>query len=80
MAQSTSAGFEPVPHWEFRRLVQRHGLDSGRLKFTPWEHFLALYFTQLTLRKSLRDIEACLGAQSSVAYQIKREGCFAGLA
>jgi len=61
---------DQVPHWEFRRLVQRHGLDSGRLKFTPWEHFLAMCFAQLTFRESLRDIEACLGAQSRVAYHL----------
>lgn len=61
---------EQVPHWEFRRLVQRHGLDSGRLKFTPWEHFLAMCFAQLTFRESLRDIEACLGAQANVAYHL----------
>jgi hypothetical protein len=61
---------ESVPHWEFRRLVQRHGLDSKRLRFTPWEHFLALCFAQLTFRESLRDIESCLGAQTGVAYHL----------
>jgi len=61
---------EQMPHWEFRRLVQRHQLDSARLKFTPWEHLLALCFAQLTFRESLRDIEACLGAQPRLAYHL----------
>jgi len=61
---------EQFPHWEFHRLAQRHQLDSARLKFTPWEHLLALCFAQLTFRESLRDIEACLGAQPRLAYHL----------
>jgi hypothetical protein len=61
---------ERVHHWEFRRLVRRHGLDSGRMRFTPWEQFLALCFAQLTFRESLRDIESCLGAQPHIAYHL----------
>ena len=61
---------EQVHHWEFQRLVRRHGLDSGRLRFTVWEQFLALCFAQLTFRESLRDIESCLGAQPRLAYHL----------
>jgi len=61
---------EQVHHWEFQRLVRRHGLDSGRLRFTVWEQFLALCFAQLTCRESLRDIESCLGAQPRLAYHL----------
>ena len=59
-----------VPHWEFQRVARLHGLDSPRLKFTAWEHFAALVFAQLTFRESLRDIEACLSAQRSLAYHL----------
>jgi hypothetical protein len=59
-----------VPHWEFQRVARRHGLDSAKLKFTAWEHFAALVFAQLTFRESLRDIEACLSAQRSIAYHL----------
>lgn len=59
-----------VPHWEFQRVARRHGLDSAKLKFTAWEHFAALVFAQLTFRESLRDIEACLSAQRSLAYHL----------
>ena len=33
------------------------------MKFNAWEHFLALWFAQVTFCESLRDIEACLRAQ-----------------
>jgi hypothetical protein len=59
-----------VPHWEFQRVARLHGLDSAKLKFTAWEHFAALMFAQLTFRESLRDIEACLSAQRSLAYHL----------
>ena len=59
-----------VPHWEFQRVARVHGLDSAKLKFTAWEHFAALMFAQLTFRESLRDIEACLSAQRSIAYHL----------
>lgn len=59
-----------IPHWEFQRVARVHGLDSTKLKFTAWEHFAALVFAQLTFRDSLRDIEACLSAQRSIAYHL----------
>lgn len=59
-----------VPHWEFQRVARLYGLDSAKLKFTAWEHFAALVFAQLTFRESLRDIEACLSAQRSIAYHL----------
>lgn len=59
-----------VPHWEFQRVARIHGMDSARLKFSAWEHFAALVFAQLTFRESLRDIEACLSAQRSLAYHL----------
>ena len=59
-----------VPHWEFQRVARIHGLASAKLKFSAWEHFAALVFAQLTFRASLRDIEACLSAQRSIAYHL----------
>lgn len=61
---------ERVPHWEFQRVARRHGIDSPKLGFTAWEHFSAMAFAQLTFRESLRDIEACLGSQRSLAYHL----------
>jgi hypothetical protein len=61
---------ERVPHWEFQRVARRHGVDSSKLGFTAWEHFSAMAFAQLTFRESLRDIEACLSSQRSLAYHL----------
>jgi IS4 transposase len=61
---------ERIPHWEFQRLARRYNMDTRKLTFTAWEHFAAMAFAQLTFRESLRDIEACLGAQRSLAYHL----------
>lgn len=61
---------ERIPHWEFQRVARRHGVDSPKFGFTAWEHFSAMAFAQLTFRESLRDIEACLGSQRSLAYHL----------
>jgi hypothetical protein len=61
---------ERVPHWEFERVARRHGVDSPKLGFTAWEHFSAMVFAQLTFRESLRDIEACLNSQPTLAYHL----------
>jgi hypothetical protein len=61
---------ERMPHWEFQRVARRHGVDSAKLGFTAWEHFSAMAFAQLTFRESLRDIEACLSSQRSLAYHL----------
>ncbi len=59
-----------VPHWEFQRLAQAHVPADRRRQFSAWDHFLALAFSQMTFRQSLRDIEACLGTQPSLRYQL----------
>jgi hypothetical protein len=61
---------ERVPHWEFRRLAAVHDHADGRRQFSSWDHFLALAFAQMTFRESLRDIEACLSIQNSLAYHL----------
>jgi hypothetical protein len=61
---------ECVRHWEFRRLAQKYGACSAKLKISAWEHFLAMAFAQLTYRDSLRDIEACLHAHRPIAYHL----------
>lgn len=60
-----------IPHWEFRRAYRACGVSAPRADaFSPWDHFLALCFAQMTFRQSLRDIEACLRAQPSLAYHL----------
>jgi hypothetical protein len=60
-----------IPHWEFRRAYSACDLALPRSNaLSAWDHFLALCFAQMTMRRSLRDIEACLRAQSGLAYHM----------
>ena len=61
---------EFLPWKTFHRLVARYEGDY-RVRTLPCsEHFRILAFAQLTYRESLRDIEACLSAQSAKLYHI----------
>jgi len=59
-----------VPRSTFRRRVQRYQGDRGVTRFTCWQQWLAMAFAQLTFRRSLRDIEACLGAVPDKLYHM----------
>lgn len=67
-----------LPWTTFTRLVNRYGGDRYAKSLTCAEQFRIMAFAQLTYRESLRDIEACLSAQSAKLYhmgfrqQIKR--------
>jgi hypothetical protein len=64
-----------IPHWEFQRAYRTCGARTPRSDaLSPWDHFLALCFAQLTFRQSLRDIEACLRAQPGLAYHLGFRG------
>jgi len=59
-----------LPWKTFHRLVSRYDGDH-RIRTLPCaEHFRVLAFAQLTYRESLRDIEACLSAQSAKLYHM----------
>ena len=64
--------FLPLP--EFRRCVERYRGDYKLQHFSCLDQFLCLAFAQLTYRESLRDIEACLRAQSSKLYHMGFRG------
>ncbi|WP_126443682.1 IS4 family transposase [Sulfuricystis multivorans] len=59
-----------LPWKTFHRIVARHGGDKGVRALTCAEQFRAMAFAQLTYRESLRDIEACLLAQSAKLYHM----------
>ena len=60
-----------IPHWEFRRAyIACDNILPRSNALSAWDHFLALCFAQMTFRQSLRDIEACLRAQSGLAYHM----------
>jgi Domain of unknown function (DUF4372)/Transposase DDE domain len=59
-----------LPLTTFRRCVARYGGEYRIKRFTCLDQYLCLAFAQLTWRESLRDIEACLRAQSSKLYHL----------
>ena len=59
---------ERIDHNEFHRIVKKHLPTRRRMLFPCWDQFLCMAFAQLTYRKSLRDIEACLRSLGSKLY------------
>lgn len=57
-----------VPWTSFDRIVTRHSGDVRIRSLRCSEQFRVMAFAQMTYRESLRDIEACLGAQPSKLY------------
>jgi hypothetical protein len=63
-----------APWHTFRRLVTKYRGDFNVRTFRCLDQFLCLAFAQLTYRESLRDIEACLGAQPAKLYHLGFRG------
>ena len=61
---------EHLPLTTFRRCVAHYGGHHKIKRFTCLDQYLSMAFAQLTFRESLRDIEACLRAQSSKLYHL----------
>jgi hypothetical protein len=59
-----------LPLTTFRRCVARYDGEHKIKRFSCLDQYLCLAFAQLTWRESLRDIEACLRAQSSKLYHL----------
>lgn len=59
-----------VPWHVLRRCVARYGGDHKVKSFSCLDQFRCFAFAQLTWRESLRDIEACLRAQSAKLYHL----------
>jgi hypothetical protein len=59
-----------LPLHTFRRCVERYQGERYVKQFRCFDQYLAMSFAQLTHRESLRDIEACLQAQSSKLYHM----------
>jgi len=59
-----------VPLSTFRRCVKRYGGEHKVKQFSCLDQFLCMAFAQLTFRESLRDIEACLRAQTAKLYHM----------
>jgi hypothetical protein len=65
---------EYAPWHTFRRLVTKYHGDFNVRRFSCLDQFLCMAFAQLTYRESLRDIEACLGAQPAKLYHLGIRG------
>jgi hypothetical protein len=65
---------EFAPWHTFRRLVDKYKGNFNVRTFTCLDQFLCMAFAQLTYRESLRDVEACLRAQSSKLYHLGLRG------
>ena len=61
---------EFVPWKTFSRIIARHNSDAGTRTLSSAELFRILAFSQLTWRESLRDIEACLAANSPKLFHM----------
>jgi hypothetical protein len=59
-----------LPLHTFRQCVKRYQGNRKVKSFTCLDQFLCMAFAQLTYRESLRDIEACLRAQSNKLYHM----------
>jgi len=59
-----------LPLHTFRQCVKRYQGNHKVKAFTCLDQFLCMAFAQLTYRESLRDIEACLRAQSNKLYHM----------
>src|SRR5438477_329452 len=61
---------EFLPWTTFHRIVDRYRGDHRVRTLRCSEQFRCMAFAQLTYRESLRDIEACLSAQSHKLYHM----------
>ncbi|MBN2255107.1 MAG: IS4 family transposase [Deltaproteobacteria bacterium] len=63
-----------MPLKTFQRCVERYNGNFSVKHFTCMDQFRTMAFAQLAYRESLRDIEACLRAQSSKLYHMGIRG------
>jgi Domain of unknown function (DUF4372) len=66
-----------VPWTSFDRLVAKYEGDLRVRTLRCTEQFRVMAFAQMTYRESLRDIEACLGAQPTKLYGMGLRGLVA---
>jgi len=62
------------PMHTFRHCVARYDGNRYKKTFSCLDQYLCMAFAQLTYRESLRDIEACLGAQKDKLYHMGIRG------
>jgi hypothetical protein len=55
---------------QFARIAARFPPRRASRRLTAWEHFLAMAFSQVTFRESLRDLVLCLTARPGLQYHL----------
>lgn len=60
----------PIHPQQFARIAARFPLARASRALSVWAHFLAMAFTQVTFRESLRDLVVCLDARPSLHYHL----------
>jgi transposase len=65
---------EHLPMHEFHNCVERYAGSYKVQQFSCWDHFLCMFFAQLTYRESLRDTVTCLNAHRSKLYHMGFRG------
>ena len=63
-----------LPIKEFRKCVARYQGDHRAKTFSCWDQFLCMIFAQLSYRRSLRDVVACLRSLRSRLYHMGIRG------
>ncbi len=63
-----------ITRYEFDQLVAKYHGNYKVRSFSSWDQFLSMSFAQLSYRRSLRDIEACLNAQPNKLYHMGIRG------
>jgi hypothetical protein len=66
-----------LPWSTFDRIVARYNGNRAVRTLPCAAQYQVMAFAQITYRESLRDIEACLSAQSAKLYHMVCEGRFA---
>jgi Transposase DDE domain/Domain of unknown function (DUF4372) len=61
-------GFIPFNHFE--HLVDKFDANRWHHSFSAWSHFICMAYAQLTRRRGLRDLIACLNSQRSKLYHV----------
>lgn len=59
-----------VPRYHFDKAVEVRGTERYVKSFSTWSHFIAMLYSQITGKDSLRDIETGLQAQSARWYHL----------
>lgn len=65
---------EYIPKYDFHKLVSKYKGNYKARTFSCWDQLLCMGYAQLSYRESLRDITACLNAQSHKLYPMGIRG------